>query len=161
MPWKVFQPNPSNLITGDCTVRAICAVTGLDWKTAHKVLCDFSREIDDMPSENRVWWRFFRAIGFRQFRLPDTCPDCYTVRDFARDHPSGKYVLWPMQHAVAVINGDWWDSFDSGNAVPLVFFEEEKDHGNLEQSVSDVSAATDIPVSADAAAPATGTGTGD
>ena len=131
MPWQPYQPNPSNLTTGDCTVRAICAVTGLDWKTAHRALCEFARDMDDMPAENRVWWAFLRGIGFRKIRLPDACPDCYTVRDFARDHPAGKYVLGPAQHAVAVIDGDWWDAWDSGNTVPLYFFEEEKDHVEL------------------------------
>ena len=141
MPWQVYQPNPSQLVTGDCTVRAICAVTGLSWETAHTALCALARDMSDMPAENRVWWAFLRGIGFRRFQLPDTCPDCYTVRDFAKDHPRGKYVLGPMNHAVAVIDGDYWDAWDSGNTVPLYFFEEDIDHGVLQQSVpGDVSA---------------------
>lgn len=77
-----------------------------------------------MPDRNRSWWAFLRAIGFTQFRLIDTCPDCYTVTDFARDHPHGRYILGPHEHAVAVIDGDWWDSWDSGGTVPTYYFEE-------------------------------------
>lgn len=77
-----------------------------------------------MPDRNRSWWAFLRAIGFTQFRLLDTCPNCYTVADFARDHPRGRYVLGPHEHAVAVIDGDWWDSWDSGDTVPTYYFEE-------------------------------------
>ncbi len=122
--WKRFQPNPFNISTSDCTVRAVCAVTGLDWRTAHRILCELSGELGEMPDRNRSWWAFLRAIGFTQFRLIDTCPDCYTVADFARDHPRGRYILGPHEHAVAVISGDWWDSWDSGDTVPTYYFEE-------------------------------------
>ena len=122
--WRRFQPNPFNISTSDCTVRAVCAVTGLDWRTAHRILCELSGELGEMPDRNRSWWAFLRAIGFTQFRLIDTCPDCYTVADFARDHPHGRYILGPHEHAVAVIDGDWWDSWDSGDTVPTYYFEE-------------------------------------
>lgn len=122
--WRRFQPNPFNISTSDCTVRAVCAVTGLDWRTAHRILCELSGELGEMPDRNRSWWAFLRAIGFTQFRLIDTCPDCYTVADFARDHPHGRYILGPHEHAVAVIDGDWWDSWDSGGTVPTYYFEE-------------------------------------
>lgn len=122
--WRRFQPNPFNISTSDCTVRAICAVTGLDWRTAHRILCELSGEMGEMPDRNRSWWAFLRAIGFTQFRLIDTCPDCYTVADFARDHPHGRFILGPHEHAVAVIDGDWWDSWDSGGTVPTYYFEE-------------------------------------
>lgn len=122
--WRRFQPNPFNISTSDCTVRAVCAVTGLDWRTAHRILCELSGELGEMPDRNRSWWAFLRAIGFTQFRLIDTCPDCYTVADFARDHPHGRYILGPHEHAVAVIDGDWWDSWDSGDTVPMYYFEE-------------------------------------
>ena len=120
--WRRFQPNPFNISTSDCTVRAVCAVTGLDWRTAHRILCELSGELGEMPDRNRSWWAFLRAIGFTQFRLIDTCPDCYTVADFARDHPHGRYILGPHEHAVAVIDGDWWDSWDSGLTVPTYYF---------------------------------------
>lgn len=122
--WRRFQPNPFGISTSDCTVRAICAVTGLDWRTAHRILCELSGELGEMPDRNRSWWAFLRAIGFTQFRLIDTCPNCYTVADFAADHPHGRYILGPHEHAVAVIDGDWWDSWDSGDTVPTYFFEE-------------------------------------
>ena len=154
MPWLPYNPNPDGITTGDCTIRAICAVTGLDWKTAHTAVCELARDMSDMPSTNRVWWAFLRAIGFRKFHLIDTCPACYTVRDFALDHPHGKYILGPHEHAVAVVDGWYMDSWDSGSTVPTYYFEEEMNHGDLEQPLSDVSAAADVPVSADAAASA-------
>ena len=120
--WIDFNPNPKGLKVGDCTIRAICAVTGRGWYEVHDELSALSRGMADMPSADRVWWDLLRRYGFRQYRLPDRCPACYTVADFAADHPAGAYVLGPREHAVAVISGDWWDSWDSGDTVPTYYF---------------------------------------
>lgn len=121
--WIRYNPNPLGLNVGDCTVRSICAATGMDWNTAHKALCDLSGDMADMPSADRVWWAFLEQIGFTRKRMIDRCPDCYTVADFARDHPRGVYILGPHEHAVACINGNWWDSWDSGLTIPTYFFQ--------------------------------------
>ena len=120
--WKYFNPNPGKLNVGDCTVRSICAVTGLDWHTVHKALCDLSGNLYDMPSADRVWWTLLEQFGFTRKRMIDRCPECYTVADFARDHPRGVYILGPHEHAVAVISGSYWDSWDSGATIPTYYF---------------------------------------
>lgn len=124
MSWKYYNPNPRGLRVGDCTVRAICAVSGEDWNTVHKLQCDLARWMGDMPSADNVWWSLLWLCGFDRVEIIKPCADgsCYTVADFARDHPRGVYVLGPMEHAVAVIDGNWLDSFDSALAVPTYFF---------------------------------------
>lgn len=120
--WHSFNPNPLRLNTGDCTVRAICAVTNGTWDDVHKALCDLARDMADMPSADRVWWELLRQIGFTRQQMIDRCPECYTVKDFCYDHPYGKYVLGPHEHAVAVIDGNYFDSWDSGDTVPTYYF---------------------------------------
>lgn len=117
-----FNPNPQGLIVGDCTVRAICAVTGESWYTVHDAVCELSREMADMPSADRVWWKLLEELGFEWNGMTNQCPHCYTVEDFATDHPDGVFVLGPFQHAVAVVDGDWLDSWDSGSTVPTYYF---------------------------------------
>lgn len=121
--WRRYNPNPQGLQTIDCVVRAICAVTGWSWDKVHKVLSDKARNMGDMPSSDRVWHDLLRELGFKKHILPDRCPACYTVADFAEDHPRGTFVLGPHQHAVAVIDGVIYDSWDSSNTVPLYVFE--------------------------------------
>lgn len=124
--WVRFNPNPKKLNVGDCTVRAICAATNSSWCDVHKALCDLSREMGDMPSADRVWWALLEEIGFTRRRIIDQCPDCYTVMDFCRDHPSGVFILGPHEHAVCVIDGNWLDSWDSGLTVPTYYFTRRK-----------------------------------
>lgn len=125
--WRKFNPNPQGLIVGDCTVRSICAVTGEDWYTIHDELCRLSGYMADMPSADRVWWELLRQFGFEWRKMIDQCPHCYTVRDFAEDHQDGLYVLGPPEHAVAVIDGDYWDSWNSGSTVPSYYLTTEEE----------------------------------
>ena len=120
--WRHFNPNPQGLNVGDCTVRSICAATGLDWHTVHRALCDLSGDMADMPSADRVWWTLLEQFGFARKKMIDRCPDCYTVEQFAFDHPRGIYILGPHEHAVCIYNGDWLDSWDSGKTVPTYYF---------------------------------------
>lgn len=124
--WQYYNPNPLQLSVGDCTVRAICAATNSSWYDTHKALCDLSRQMGDMPSADRVWWSLLEQIGFSRKKMLDYCPDCYTVKDFCRDHPSGIFILGPHEHAVCIINGNYLDSWDSGDTVPTYYFRRGK-----------------------------------
>ena len=121
MAWRFFNPNPQQKFVGDCTIRAICAATSLNWYEVHRQLCDLSRSMADMPSSDKVWWDLLKLYGFKRINLLDQCPECYTVEDFAYDHSSGVYVLGPKEHAVAVIDGDWFDTWDSGATIPSYY----------------------------------------
>lgn len=123
MKYIFYNPNPLGLSVGDCTVRAISKVTGLSWQETYLYLLIQGYMMSDMPSANRVWGELLKSFGFKRQLLPDTCPDCYTVRDFCRDNPIGTYLLGTGEHVVAVIDGNYYDSWDSGNEIPIYFFE--------------------------------------
>lgn len=63
--------------------------------------------------------------GYSRFVIPNTCPYCYTVKQFCKDHPYGKYLLALDGHVVAVIDGDYYDIWDSGNEVHIYFWKKE------------------------------------
>ena len=44
---------------------------------------------------------------------------------FGRDHPQGLYVLATGTHVITVIDGDYYDSWDSGDKIPLYYFKKE------------------------------------
>lgn len=122
MPWIKYNPNPSNKHTIDCVVRAVSIAEGIPWEEAHKQLSEKARKEADMPSVNPVWADYLKERGYYLIGLPNTCPRCYTVADFAYDYNHGTYVLGTGDHAVAVIDGNYIDTWDSGNEVPMYFF---------------------------------------
>lgn len=79
----------------------------------------------DMPSSNAVWGAFLRKNGFQRRTIPNTCPDCYTVKDFTRDYPFGEYLLATGTHVVAVKDGNYFDTWDSGNEIPIYYWQKE------------------------------------
>mgnify|MGYP007038282472 FL=1 len=61
-------------------------------------------------------------MGYTMKPIPDTCPDCYTVREFCKDHPMGTYVLGTGSHVVAVRDGNYFDTWNSGDEVPIIYW---------------------------------------
>ena len=114
--------NPQNKRTDDCVVRALALALGIDWQAAYTMLSAHGLKMADLFSKNYVWADLLLSLGFKRSGIPDTCPDCYTVRDFAEDHPNGLYVVGTGDHVLTIIDGDWYDSFDSGSAVPIIFY---------------------------------------
>lgn len=125
MGYKYYNPNPLGLSVGDCTIRAISKIIERDWKTTYLELLVQGYKMYDMPSANRVWGEFLRSQGFVRRTIPSTCPDCYTVREFCIDHPVGSYVLGTGEHVIAVVDGDYYDSWDSGREIPIYYFERQ------------------------------------
>lgn len=117
--WIKYNPNPTGRMVGDCAVRAVSAALGVDWETAYTMVSDAGYAMGDMPSSDSVWGAVLRQNGFYRKAVPNTCPDCYTVRDFARDHRSGVYVLGFGGHVATLIDGDLFDSWDSSEEIPI------------------------------------------
>lgn len=124
-----FNANPHGKQVGDCTVRAVCKATEQDWASAYACLTLQGLLMGDMPSANAVWGAYLRRKGFRKRLLPDSCPDCYTLKDFCEDHPKGLYVVALNGHVVTVKDGDVYDTWDSLNESPIYYFESEKNNG--------------------------------
>lgn len=121
--WIQANPNPSRKIVGDCVIRAISILLDQDWFTTYDDLTALGKLLADMPSSNAVWSEFLFTKGFKRYALPDLCPICYTIKEFCLDHPTGEFLLATGSHVVAVIDGDYYDTWDSGEEVPIYYFE--------------------------------------
>lgn len=117
------NPNPNKKLVGDCVIRAVSIVLDQTWLETYDGITAVGRELRDMPSSNAVWDAYLRDKGYVKHIIPDTCPECYRVADFCWDHPSGDYLLATGTHVIAVLNGDYYDTWDSGDEVPIYFYE--------------------------------------
>lgn len=126
MSYVYYNPNPDNKSVGDCTVRALTILFDDIWDNVYADLTMQGSFLHDMPSANAVWGEYLKLNGFTKHTIPDTCPSCYTIRQFAYEHPYGAYLLETGQHVVAVIDGDYFDTSDTGNEVPIYYWRKER-----------------------------------
>lgn len=119
------NPNPRGIYVGDCVVRAIAIATSTTWDHTYIMLFLEGFIIKNFGDANEVWGSYLKRIGFKQILLPDNCPNCYTIREFCHDYPYGIYILATGSHLVAVIDGDYYDAWDSGDEVPTSVWRRE------------------------------------
>lgn len=122
MRYKYCNLNPHGLRVGDCVVRALSCALGQPWETTYIGLSLQGYLMGDMPSANAVWDAYLKSKGFAREMIPSDCPDCYSIDDFADDHPSGVYVVGTGTHATAVIDSTVYDIWDCGQEKPLYYY---------------------------------------
>ena len=123
--WIKQNNNPMGLLVDDCVIRAISTVTGKSWDDVFLELSMVAYVEKDLINSNKVWGKYLIDNGFVKRNLPDTCPACYTVNDFAVDHKFGIYVVGAGAHAIAVVDGYDIDTWDSGDRTVLFFDERQ------------------------------------
>ena len=120
------NPNPEKRLVGDCVIRAIAILLDKSWEEIYEDICVLGRQMYDMPPSNDVWSEYLYQKGYTRRIIPDTCPACYTVRRFCMDNRFGEYLLATGTHVVTVIDGNYYDTWDSGDEVPIYYFKRRK-----------------------------------
>ena len=116
--YRPYNPNPKLNRVGDCTVRAITKATGKTWEQVYAALTAYGFMRCDMPSANHVWGKYLRDQGFHRELIEEDC----TVEDFCRDHPNGTYILAIDGHVVCAVDGFYYDSWNSGQEIPVYYW---------------------------------------
>lgn len=117
--YRYYNPNPYGKLVGDCSIRAVSIALSQGWKKTYKEICSLGLMLGDMPSSNAVWGTYLQDHGFHREIIPNSCPNCYSIREFCLDNPVGTFVLCTGTHVVTAIDGDYYDSWDSGDEVPV------------------------------------------
>ena len=122
----IFEnPNPEKNLVGDCVIRGISILTDRPWEDIYMEVVAQGYSMYDMPSSNAVWGAYLKSQGYTRRAIPNSCPNCYSIVQFCNDHPRGKYLVATGTHVVAVIDGNYYDTWDSGNEIPVYYFEKE------------------------------------
>ncbi len=128
MGYVFYNPNPAGKFVGDCVIRAISKTENISWEQAFIDIVLEAYNLYDMPSSNYVWGSYLKSKGYVRKNLPDTCPDCYTARDFCNEHRDNKkYIIATGTHVIAVgPNGNLYDSWDSSDEIVTHYWEKEE-----------------------------------
>lgn len=124
--WVEYNPNPTGRNVEDCSIRAVAKALGISWEDAFALLAKNAYQMGDLPNANSVIGSVLRMHDFYRKALPNTCPDCYTVDDFCRDHPRGTFVLFFGNHVATVADGDLYDSWNSSGLSPQFYWYKEE-----------------------------------
>lgn len=123
--WINYNPNPKNRKVDDCAVRALSKALNISWDKAFSMLASEAFIQADMPHSNAVWGAVLRKNGFKRQIVPDTCPDCYTLKDFLEDHKKGTYVIAMQDHVVCASDGNAFDTWDCLDKIPQYYWYKE------------------------------------
>lgn len=126
MSYIFYNPNPAGKIVEDCVFRALSIVLEMDWRDVYIRLSEIGLMESDRPDANLVWGKMLIENGFKRHAIPNSCPQCYTVYQFAIDHPKGVYVLATGTHVIALIDGIYYDTMDSGDYVPIYYWTRDR-----------------------------------
>lgn len=122
--WIDYNVNPVSARVEDCAIRAVSVALDIPWDDAFDLIAYNAKAMGTVMHSDAAWGSVLRQHGFERDIIPNTCPNCYTIWDFCKDHPKGRYVLGTGSHAVAVVNGNYVDTWDSGNEIPVYFWKE-------------------------------------
>lgn len=130
MGYVQVNPNPADQqIVGDCVVRAVAISLDKTWDEAYLLLCIEGYILKDMPSSDRVWISLLQSRGFILHSMPACMAGgCWTVGQFTEDKSfrKGTYTIGTGGHAVTIIDGDVYDTWDSRNE-PVIFYLSKED----------------------------------
>lgn len=125
MAFVLHNANPFRNNTIDCVIRAISFSMNEDWDSTYMKLALRGFELKAPMEVDYVWGSYLKSNGYKRYIIPNTCPDCYTIADFCKDNPKGDFILATGSHVVAVRDGNYYDTADSGNEVALYFWTKE------------------------------------
>ncbi len=120
--YRILNTNPDGNDSEDCTVRAISLFLNKPWEDVYWDLSIEGFIMKRILVEDVVWSRYLEKQGCNFSRIPNECPMCYTVSQFAQEHNYGKYLLKVRSHVVCVSNGYYYDTWDSGNEIVLYYW---------------------------------------
>lgn len=124
--WVEFDNNPVRENADDCAIRAISKALNIDWERAYILLCVNGMAMGVLIHRNEVIFSVLRQNGFKRKNIPDTCPACFTVEEFCERYPQGTYVVGTGNHVVTIIDGDYYDSWRSGDEIVAFAWEKER-----------------------------------
>lgn len=115
-----YQPNKLDIKdkVGDCQVRALSKALGLTWAEAFDITIPICRELQTYTffdcdlnktknAMSRLGFDYTGISNKKGSRRP-------TVDRFAKDHPQGTYIVSVARHVVAIVDGKYYDTWDSG-----------------------------------------------
>lgn len=126
--YKYYQPNDKDTKDkyGDCVIRALTKVLCKDWLTVFDELLPYAKELQCMPNERRCYEEYLFDNGFAYHGVSNRKGSKRpTVESFSKDHKQGSYFVNVANHVVAISDGSYYDTWDSGDCCLYGYYYKE------------------------------------
>lgn len=130
-----FQPNKKDLRdkVGDCQIRALAKALGKTWLEVFDLITPICREqqvMDIFSCDLAKTKEAMSGLGFAYTGISNKKGTKRpTVDSFAKDHKEGRYIVSVAHHVVAVVDGKYYDTWDSGEKSLYGFYELKGEQG--------------------------------
>ena len=119
--WIKYQPNPKKRSTGDCSIRAYTKAEGLTWDDAYDIAMKYGKKYAGLPDDSIIVDKILtEEFNYNSFSLKRN--QRMTINEFAASHTVGTYVVKTRGHLVAIVNGFYYDSYNSGDKKVTVYY---------------------------------------
>lgn len=121
--YKYYQPNKNQ--APDCSIRALTKLLDKDWFVVFDYLVGIARKNQDVLISTSTFEEMLSDFNYQKysFTRKGTKP---RLREFAKEHNKGKYFCYVRSgytmHCVCLDNGDWYDSWDSGDCKMVSYW---------------------------------------
>ena len=127
--WKYYQPNKKDLKDnyGDCVIRALTKILSMEWIEVFEELLPYARELQCMPNGKPCYEKYLKDKGFKYTGISNKKGTKRpTVQSFAKEHKEGIYFLRVANHVVSVVDGYFYDTWDSGDCSLYGYWSKEE-----------------------------------
>lgn len=127
--YKYYQPNKKDLKDRqrDCVVRALTNVMNKTWLEVFNELIPYAIEIQCMPNSKTCYESYLKDNGFEYHGISNRKGSKRpTVESFTKEHKTGIFFLNVANHVVSVVDGIYYDTWDSGQCCLYGYYEKEK-----------------------------------
>ena len=134
--YKYYQPNDKDLKDqyGDCVVRALTKVMSKTWMQVFDDLISYAKNLQCMPNGKQCYKPFQKKSKKNKKKKKKItyhgisnkkCSKRPTVDRFAKDHKSGIFFLNVANHCIAVVDGYYYDTWESGSCCLYGYWDKE------------------------------------
>ena len=110
--------NPKGYKTDDCTVRALASATGIGWDKAFIDIANQAFQMKLGPTDIKVFEKIITRYGFKAVSCKaEKGKSRPKVKDIALQYRGSIAVARVAHHVVTCIDGNYIDTWDSGEAA--------------------------------------------
>ena len=109
--FEYYNPNPKELRTCDCMIRAFCKALDKDWYEVFDLLNEIAKK-NCMPFNAKEMIDIYaKEFGFNKVRISALKRGERSINPekFCKDHPTGTYILSMAHHTLCAKDGKYWD----------------------------------------------------